>query len=248
MCIPLCPDRVKGVPNVQRAPGASATGPRRLGGEERSAPRFQGALAAGAQPGGAGRPAQETGASAWCLGSPARRHSGLHRPFPLEKALELCLLSVPAMSCRGCLLSTCVLSRFSPAPCNPMDCSPPGSSVQVSAASAPKGPSRPLAEGAHRAQRLKPHPPLDSSRPALSREAASGCGSPSLGCRQKPPLGAVPPPPLGSQSFRLPRGWGGPPAKPGLLGEAACLLLGGMWWGKQVVPHPQQQGCGFRTH
>ena len=48
----------------------------------------------------------------------------------------LCVLAGP---CGSCLLSTGVLSRFSPAPCNPADGSPPGSSVPASAASAPKG-------------------------------------------------------------------------------------------------------------
>lgn len=177
------------------------------------------------------------------LGLTSQRHSGLRRPFPLEKALELCLLSVPARSRRGCLLSACVLGRFSPASCSPADRSPPGSSAQASAASAPEGPSQPPADGAHQAQRLKLHPPLDSSRPALSREAASGWGPPSLGCRQKPPLGAVPPPPLGSQSCRLPRGWGvGPQPSLGTWERLPACCWGACGEGSKSSPTPSSRG------
>ena len=63
--------------------------------------------------------------------------SGKHTLANLLATAILCQES--RRPCGSCPLSTGVLSRFSPAPCNPADGSPPGSSVPASAASAPKG-------------------------------------------------------------------------------------------------------------
>lgn len=61
-------------------------------------------------------------------------------------------------------------------------------------------------------------------------------GPPVFGLQALAPTWGHAPPPPGSQSCWLPPGRSGPPAKPGLLGEATCLPPEGTRQGKQVVP------------
>ena len=247
LCVPLCPHRVEGVPRLQRARGASATGPRRLGGEERPAPGFQGVLATGAQPGGAGRPAQETGTSAWRLGSPARKQSGLRRPFPPEEALEPPSLRAgralrqlpPQHGCAQSLQS----SSLQPRRRQPTRLLCPGfCSLSPQRGCLGRSLTKPAQPGGVRLR-----PPFGLQLLGLSGEAGSGWVPPSLGCRQKTLPGAIPRQAPSSAGCRGGGEWA--PSQAWAPGRGRLPTPGGTRRGKQVMPCPAEQcWCGFRRH
>ena len=205
MCVPLCLHRVEGVLKVQRALGASATGPRRLGGEERPAPGFQGALITGAQPGGAGRPAWEMDIRL-ALGLTSQKAVWPPQAFSSGEstgtAFSPCRLgpAAAASSARVCSVASVQLLA------TPRTAARQAPLSWLLQPQPPKGLSRPLADQAHPARGGEAVPPIWTPAAGPFWGSWFRLGPPIFGLQAEDPTWGHAP--LGSQSCWLTRGWG----------------------------------------